>query len=181
MRNTDKNGQFYFFCPYCHRIQVMQTPFMDGFIDCTCRNRFYAYADCGVSLVMPADVVSREPATGAVHRFLRSIGDNSSMMGGGPDDNSRKRLVRALEEYQLECFGESRITVEVLDFVNNAFRRDKGVVLTNKKDDIDLREMAPPKRVSKPKRTSEPKGGTQKTAGSSPGTDIDNKLFENAV
>ena len=175
MRNNDKNGQFYFFCPYCHRIQVMQTPFMDGFIDCTCRNRFYAYADYGVSLVMPAGVVSREPVLGAVHRFLKSIGDNSTMMGGGPDENSRQRLVKALEEYQLEFFGESRITVEVLDFVNNAFKRDKGVVLTNKKDDIDLREMAPPKRVSKPKRATKPKGGTQKAA------ETDNKLFESAV
>ena len=117
-------------------------------------------------------------------RSITPYVDNSveklCLKGYEPGD-SRKRLVRALEEYQLECFGESRITVEVLDFVNNAFRRDKGVVLTNKKDDIDLREMAPPKRVSKPKRTSEPKGGTQKTAGSSPGTDTDNKLFENAV
>ena len=71
-----------------------------------------------------------------------------------PEGSTRQKLARALEEYQVECGGESRITVEVIDFVNHAFKRDKGVVMTDKRDEIDLREVAAPKRVAKPKRVS---------------------------
>ena len=86
---------------------------------------------------------------------MRNMNRNAQLyMNHRPEGNTRQKLARALEEYQVECSGESRITVEVIDFVNHAFKRDKGVVLTDKKDEIDLREVAAPKRVAKPKRVS---------------------------
>lgn len=149
MRNTDKNGQYYFFCPYCHRIQVMQTSFMDGFIDCTCRNRFYAYADYGMSLVMPAEEVNQQPTAGVLHRFLNTIRNDTSQMYHGSGETARQKLARDLEEYQVESQGESNITIELVETLNSAFIRGMDVVLNKKKDGLDLREMAKPKRVSK--------------------------------
>ena len=175
-----KSRQYYFVCPRCNRIQVMPTSFMDGFVDCTCRGRFYAYADFGMSLVMPASEVNQEPAARAVYRFLKSVRDNSSEPY---EENTRQRLSRALVDYQEENYGESRITVEVLDFIDSAFKRDKGVVLVDKRDDIDMREMTPPKRVSKPKRASKPRGamGMEYKADHRDGHEEEGQVHQGAV
>jgi hypothetical protein len=136
---------------------------MNEFVNCECGYSFYAFADKGLHIMIPAQETRIDQIVRAMRRFVVTTGRcqdiDPKLLEYTEEDpivNKQERdldveFASLLEEYQIVVFGDCYITREVIDSIYKAFEHNADVVLKKQKDGVDISEMKKPTRVSKAK------------------------------
>lgn len=139
-------------CPRCHKPHYSSRPIMDEYIDCDCGFRFYAFSCQDLKITMLPEEASYEPVVRNLRRFVVSTGRCTDIPQhlyqdedgqycfdiGLRNEDADEVLERALESFQLETFGESFLTVDLIGSICESFLDGNDVELRKQKDRVDI-------------------------------------------
>ncbi len=148
------------FCPRCGKAHFSQYQIMDAYIDCDCGTRFYAFADTGLQITMPSREAGYEPIARAMRRFVVATGrctdippelyqdeNGQYYFGNHLETDIEDELEQALEQFQIEFFGDCYLTNEQIYYICEAFQNGIDVELRKQKNGIDIIKLIK-KRIS---------------------------------
>lgn len=154
------------YCPKCHKKHYGAYKLMNEFVDCECGYNFYAFAEKDLQILMPAHETDIDGVVRAMRRFVVESGRCQDIdprllehTDESPNIYARERdpeveFENLLEKFGIEIFGECYVTLEVINFIHNAFEKNMDVLLKKQKDGVDMSEMKKPQRAAKPKARS---------------------------
>ena len=139
-------------CPRCHKPHYSSRPIMDEYVDCDCGFQFYAFSCQDLKITMLPEEASCEPIVRNLRRFVVSTGRCTDIPQhlyqdedgqycfdiGLQNEDEDEALQRALESFQIETFGESFLTIELLGSICEAFLDGIDVELRKQKGRVDL-------------------------------------------
>ena len=140
------------FCPQCHRAHYSGYAVMDEYINCECGSRFYAFSCSGLKITMPQDEAGYEPIARAMRRFVVTTGrcsdippelyqdENGQYYFGAPkkEEDVEAELEQALEQFQMETFGEIILSKDVIYAICESFQDGHDVELRKQKKRVDI-------------------------------------------
>ncbi len=140
------------FCPRCRKAHLSTYPIMDEYIDCECGFRFYAFSDSGLKITMPQEEAGYEPIARAMRRFVVSTGRCLDIPPEFYQDENgqyyfsiavraadvEEALEQALEQFQMEYFGETFLTKDAIYSICESFQDCHDVELRKQKKRVDV-------------------------------------------
>lgn len=151
-------------CPRCGKAHFSQYQIMDTYIDCECGTRFYAFADTGLQITMPSSEAGYEPIARAMRRFVVATGrctdipqelyqdeNGQYYLGNYREKDVEDELDRALEQFQIEFFGDCFLTNDLIYSICESFQNGIDVELRKQKKGIDIIKLIK-KKVSTDKK-----------------------------
>ncbi len=164
MIEANKTPEYAIPCPKCGKEHCFVPNYnynvLDSTVSCECGYDFYVFASGGFRIIIPKGEAESEKIVRAMRKFVVATGrcpdippelyeDTVEM---AVNDMSAEQLdiedlmAYALEQYQVDAYGDYFFTLETLDDMFELLTRDRDVLLTRKKDEVEVKEQRPKNR-----------------------------------
>ncbi|MBQ8921759.1 MAG: hypothetical protein IJ060_06315 [Oscillospiraceae bacterium] len=164
MIEANKTQEYAIPCPKCGKEHCFMPNYnysvLDSTVSCECGYDFYVFASGGFRIIMPKCEAESERIVRAMRKFVVATGRCPDISPELYEDIAEMTvndtpveqfdiedlIVYALEQYQTDAYGDYFFTLETLDDMFELLTRDRDVLLTRKKNEVEVKEQRPKNR-----------------------------------